>query len=79
MTSRLDMPSDLHAEVLSLRQKRLALLGEVKKRRWRLHRLPNLQRDLEETTRNLMRAELKLKREGEQEDGEKRLMWWQRD
>lgn len=77
--SRLDAPANLAAEVETLRRKRSGLLATAERRKWRIHRLPVLQRELRLVTQKLMRLELLLEAEQRNEpDEEPNLMWWQR-
>ena len=78
--SHLDAQTRLHAEAETLRCERQRLKEEVQRRKWRLHRLPGLQRQLADVTKRLMAIELKLSREKrKRHDAEQRLQWWQRD
>ncbi|MCY1705507.1 hypothetical protein [Pannonibacter sp. SL95] len=80
--TRLDDHQQMNAEAEHLRQRRRDLLAEANRRRWRLHRLPDLQQQLARATTDLMRMELEARRETESKpDGhdsvcEKPRYWW---
>ena len=59
--ARLDDPRELSDEADRLRQERCDLLAIVYRRRWRAHRMPDLQQQLTAITTRLMRLELEAR------------------
>lgn len=80
--TRLDDHRQMNAEAEQLRQRRRDLLAEANRRRWRLHRLPDLRQQLARATTDLMRLELEARRETESKpDGHDSIhagprYWW---
>lgn len=88
--ARLDDPQHGAAGAEELRRQRGELLALADRHRWRLHRMPELRRQLTEITTQLMRAEMERQAaqipapaqttttEQETDDGISTEYWWLR-